>query len=54
MNLSLKRKLKVLKSFKVKREKLTNANISNKKYKNLPDTRIAGTTCRRNENVYLA
>lgn len=31
MNLSLKRKLKVLKSFKVKREKLTNANISNKK-----------------------
>lgn len=30
MNLSLKRKLKVLKSFKVKREKLTNANISNK------------------------
>lgn len=25
-----------------------------KKYKNLPDTWIAGTTCRRNEYVYLA
>lgn len=53
MNFSLKWKLKVLKSFKVKREKLINVNILNKKYKNLLDIWIVGIICRRNENVYL-
>lgn len=53
MNFSLKWKLKVLKSFKVKREKLINVNILNKKYKNLLDIWIVGIICRINENVYL-
>lgn len=53
MNFSLKWKLRVLKSFKVKREKLINVNILNKKYKNLLDIWIVGIICRRNENVYL-
>lgn len=53
MNFSLKWKLKVLKSFKVKREKLINVNILNKKNKNLLDIWIVGIICRRNENVYL-
>lgn len=53
MNFSLKWKLRVLKSFKVKREKLINVNILNKKYKNLLDIWIVGNICRRNENVYL-
>lgn len=53
MNFSLKWKLKVLKSFKVKREKLINVNILNKKNKNLLDIWIVEIICRRNENVYL-